>query len=117
MLFDLINLAKTQVFCIYKFTKFIIVNKNKDFVFVALQIMIPSLKSLNNNQKCLILSLIPSLNKDYFSKKNYFILLTNFKFKKKLNLGFCGSHTQKKIDPNNLKSSHFRPHSCHTSKH
>lgn len=47
----------------------IMVNKDKNFVFAAFKVMTPSLKDFNNNQKLLILSLIPSLYKDHLLRK------------------------------------------------
>ena len=48
-LLGLANLTKTQAFSIYELTEVVIVSKDKDLVFAALQVVTPSLKSLNNS--------------------------------------------------------------------
>ena len=46
------------------------VNKIKNLVFAAFQIVAPSFKSSNNNQEFLVMTLIPSLSEDHFLRKN-----------------------------------------------
>ncbi len=46
---SLTDLTKAQAFCIHKSMEVIIVNKNKDLVFVAFQVVLPSLKGFNNS--------------------------------------------------------------------
>ena len=48
------------------------VNKDKDLVFAAFLVIGPSLKSFNNSQQLLIMSLVPSLSEEHFlTKKGY----------------------------------------------
>ncbi len=76
---SLLNLTKAQAFCIYELMEIVMVHKNKDFIFVALQVVALSLKSFNNSQKLLVISLVAGLGGDYFLKaKDYKVSLTNF---------------------------------------
>lgn len=43
-----VDLTKTETFCIYELVKVIIVSKDKDLVFAAIQIVAPSFESLND---------------------------------------------------------------------
>lgn len=63
------NLTKAQVFYIYKLTGVIIFNKNKDYIFITFQVVMLSLKSLNNSYKLLFIGFIIGLNKDQLLKK------------------------------------------------
>ncbi len=47
-LLGLADLTRAQAFCIHELTKVIMVSKDKDFVFAALQVVVPSLESLND---------------------------------------------------------------------
>ena len=47
-LLGLADLTKAQTFCIHKSTKVVVVNKDKNFIFVAFQVVTPSLESLND---------------------------------------------------------------------
>ena len=79
----LADLTRAQVFYIYKLTKIIIISKNEHLIFVAFQLIALSLKDFNNSQQLLIISLVLSLNRDHFlKKKSYWILLTNFGFRR-----------------------------------
>lgn len=49
-LLSLADMAGAQVHCIHKLTKVVIVNRNKDLIFVVLRVVAPSLEDLNNNQ-------------------------------------------------------------------
>lgn len=70
---------KTQTLCIYKLTKVIIVSKDKNYIFAAFQIVVPSLKSFNNSQKLLLVDFVPYLYQNHFwCNKSYRMLLTNF---------------------------------------
>lgn len=68
-LLDLADLVRTQAFCIYKLTKVIIISKDEDLMFIAFQIMTPSLNDFNNSQKLLIMSLVSSLSRNHLLKK------------------------------------------------
>lgn len=43
------DLVKTQTICIHELAEMVMVNKNKKQVFIAFQIIRPSLENLNNN--------------------------------------------------------------------
>lgn len=43
------NLTKTQTFCMYELAEVIMVSKDKDFIFIAFQVVTPSLENLNNS--------------------------------------------------------------------
>ncbi len=59
------------------------INKDEDFVFIAFQVVAPSFKSFNNSQELLIVSLVPSLSRDYLLReKSYWMLLTIFRLRK-----------------------------------
>ena len=64
-----LHLAKTQTLYIHKLTEIIIISKNTDLIFVAFEIVVSSLKDLNNSQKFLIIGFIIGLNRDRFSRK------------------------------------------------
>ena len=61
-LFNLINLFKTQVFCIHKIIEIILISKNKNLIFIALKIIMTSLKCINNNQEIAIMSFCKVVN-------------------------------------------------------
>lgn len=63
-------MAKTQIFSIYKFTKIIIIDKNKNLIYAAFQVVTLSLKGFNNDKEFLINKFILSLCKNYFFEKN-----------------------------------------------
>lgn len=65
----LVNLIITQALYIYKLIEVVIIGENKNLIFIAFQIVVSSLKDFNDSQEFLIISLIPSLNKDYFMRK------------------------------------------------
>ncbi len=55
------------------------ISKDEDLIFVALQVVAPSLKGFNNSQELLIVGFVPSLSKDHLSRENgYWVPLTNF---------------------------------------
>lgn len=54
-------LAKAQAFSIHELQGIIIVSKNEDLIFAALQVMVPSLKDLNDSQELLVMSFVPRL--------------------------------------------------------
>ena len=60
-----VDLTKAQAFHIYELTEVIMVNKDKDLVFAAFQVVVPSLKSFNNSQEFLIVSLVSSLSENH----------------------------------------------------
>ncbi len=67
----------------HELTKFIMVSKDKNFVFVAFQIVALSLKGFNNSQELLIISLEASLGEEHFSRESgYKVLLANFSQKR-----------------------------------
>lgn len=60
------DLAKTHVFYIDKSTKVIMVNKDQQLIFAALQIVAPGFKALNISQKLLIMDLVASFDGNHF---------------------------------------------------
>ncbi len=82
-LLGLADLTRAQSFCIHESTEVIMVSKNKDLVFTALQVVVPSLKGFNNSQEFLIVSLVSSLSRDHLLReKGYWVPLANFRFKR-----------------------------------
>ena len=66
------DLPRTQVFYVHKALEFIMIYNHKNFMFAAFYIMLLYLKKLNNSQKLIIMSFIPSFSQNYLSKKqNY----------------------------------------------
>lgn len=63
-------MAKTQILSIYKFAKIIIIDKNKNLIYAAFQVVTLSLKCFNNDKEFLINKFILSLCKNYFFEKN-----------------------------------------------
>ncbi len=75
------DLTRAQAFHIQKSTEVIMVSKDKDLLFAALQVVAPSLKGFNNSQELLIVGFVPSLSGDHLSReKGYWMLLANFGF-------------------------------------
>ncbi len=68
-LLSLADLTRAQVFHIHKSTEVIMVSKDKDLVFAAFQVEAPSHKGFNDSQKLLIMSLVPSLSRDYLLRE------------------------------------------------
>ena len=62
------NLTKAQTLHIHKSIEFIMVSKNKDFVFAAFKVMALSFKSFNNGQKFIIISFVSSFVRNHFLK-------------------------------------------------
>ena len=59
------------------------VSKDGDLVFLAFQVVAPSLKNFNNSQKLLVVSFILSLSKNNFLReKSYEMQLINLGFRK-----------------------------------
>lgn len=68
----LVDLRKTRTFCIHESAKIIIINENEELVFVVLQVVVPNLKSFNNNQKLLIVGFVTCLGWIHlFQEKKY----------------------------------------------
>lgn len=55
---SLTDLAKAQVFYIYKRIKVFIIGKYKNFVLAVFDVMLPCFECLNNSQKLTILSFL-----------------------------------------------------------
>lgn len=56
-----------------------VVSEDEDLVFASFQVVVPSLKGLNNGQELLIVSVVSCPYGDYFFKeKGYYIPLVNF---------------------------------------
>lgn len=68
-LLSLLNLFIAEIFCNYKLIEIIIVDKNKNFEFIVFKIISTGFKSLNNDQKFIVSSLISNFCKNYFLKK------------------------------------------------
>ncbi len=64
-----IDLVRVQVFYIHELTEVIIVDKDKDLVFAAFQVVTPSLQGFNNSEKLLIVGFVLSLSKDHFLRE------------------------------------------------
>ncbi len=59
------------------------VNKDKNLVFAAFQVVVPSLKRFNDSQELLIMGFVSSHSEDHVSReKGYRMLLTNFGLRK-----------------------------------
>ncbi len=63
------DLTRAQAFRIYESTEVIIISKDEDLLFAAVQVMAPSLKGFNNSQELLIVSLVSNLSGDHLSRK------------------------------------------------
>lgn len=74
---------KTRAFCIYQWTEVIVVGKDKDLVFATFQVVLLSLKNLNNGQELWIVSLITGFGNYLLKEKNYRVPLANFGLRKK----------------------------------
>ncbi len=93
-----VDLTRAQTFCIHESTEVVVVSEDKDLIFAAFQVMVSSLKSFKNRHKLLIICFVPSLSRDYLSKKKgYHITLTNFKFRKIKIWIFVGYVTRKML--------------------
>lgn len=57
--------------------------KDENLIFIVFLVIAPSLKSLNNGQNFLIISLIINLSNDHFLRENrHKMLLANFRLEK-----------------------------------
>ena len=65
----LANLAKAQIFYIHKLMGVFMINKDKDLIFIAFQIMTSSLQGFNNRHKFLIMNLVPNLGVDHLLRE------------------------------------------------
>ncbi len=73
------DLAGAQTLCIHELTEVVVVSEDKDLVFAAFQVVAPSLKGFNNSQEHLVMSFVPSLSENNFSReKGYWVPLGNF---------------------------------------
>ncbi len=55
------------------------VSKDKDFVFAAFQVVVPSLKGFSDSQELLVVGFVSSLSGDHFLReKGYWVPLANF---------------------------------------
>ncbi len=78
-LLGLADLMRAQAFRIHKLMEVIMVSKDEDLIFAALQVVAPSLKGFNDSQELLIVGFVPSLNGDHLSReKGYWVPLANF---------------------------------------
>ena len=68
-LLGLADLSEAQALHIYETTEVIMVCKDKKLILITFQIVRPHLKGLNNSQKLAVVSLIPSLCKNHFPRK------------------------------------------------
>lgn len=76
-------MTKAQTLYIHKLIKDIIVSKNKNLIFVAFQVVTPSLKGFNNRQELSVMNFVPNLSKNHFSREiSYKMPLANFGFRK-----------------------------------
>ncbi len=75
------DLTRAQASRIHELTEVIMVTKDEDLIFAALQVVALSLKGLNDSQELLIVGFIPSLSGDHLLReKGYWMLLANFRF-------------------------------------
>ncbi len=82
-LLDLADLTRALAFRIHELMEVIMVSKDKDLIFAALQVVALSLKGFNDSQELLIVSFVPSLSGDHLSKeKGYKMPLANFKMRR-----------------------------------
>ncbi len=101
-LLGLADLTRAYVFHIHELIEVVIVNKDKDLIFIILQVVAPSLKSLNNGWKFLIMSLILHLYKKYFlRKKGYWVPLANLGLKE-IRMNFVVHVIVKRLIQNHL---------------
>lgn len=63
------DLLKAWTLSIYELMEVVVVNEDEDLIFVAFQVVAPTLKGFNDSQELLIVSLILSFDKYYLSKK------------------------------------------------
>ena len=68
-LLSLLDVTKAQAFYIHELTEVAVICKDEDLIFEAFQVVPPSLKSLNNGQELLIMSLIVNLSGNHFSRE------------------------------------------------
>ncbi len=68
-LLGLADLMRAQAFCIHESTEVIMVSKDEDLIFAALQVVAPSLKGFNDSQELLIVGFVSSLSGDHLSRK------------------------------------------------
>lgn len=53
-----INFSKVETLSIHKLSEVIVSSKDKNLIFATLQVVVPSLNSLNNGQKFLIMNFV-----------------------------------------------------------
>ncbi len=76
------DLTRVQAFCLHESTEVIMVSKDEELIFAALQVVAPSLKTFNDRQELLIVSFVPSLSEDYLLReKGYWVPLANLGLK------------------------------------
>ena len=63
------NLSETQIFYIHKATKVVVVYKDKYFLLITFQIVMPYFKNVNNSQKLAIVGLVLNFCKNHFFRK------------------------------------------------
>lgn len=63
-LLSLTNLLKPKILGIYKLKRIIIVNKNKNLIFTAFQVIASSFKGFNNSQKFFIIGFVAYLSQN-----------------------------------------------------
>ena len=61
------DLSGAQALRIFESTEVVTVNENEDLVFAAFHVLAPSFEGFNDSQELLIMSLVPSLCKNYLS--------------------------------------------------
>ena len=74
------DLSQTQAFGIHESTEIIMIDKHKNLISAAFQVVTPNLQSFNYGQQFLIVRFVPSLRQDHFSQeKCYEMPLTSFR--------------------------------------
>ena len=63
------NLSRAQILRIHETTEVIMVRKDKNLMLETFQIVMLRLEGFDNGQKLAVVSLIPNLCRNYFSKK------------------------------------------------
>ena len=70
------DLSRAQTLYIHETTEIIIVRKDEKLMLAAFQIVTPRLEGFDNSQKLTIVSLVSSLGRNYFPRKEgYWMLL------------------------------------------
>lgn len=70
-----LDLLLSQVLGIHESAEIVVVGKDKNLKFAALQVVMPSFKSLKYGQELFVVNFLPSLRRDHLSKKKEYRVL------------------------------------------